>query len=192
MAVVQNGVESRWGWLNSDADVSVGDLLRAFPSIVRGRYLAISSWDSGAFRVEEVLRQPGWHAKHEVAYSPLIAHDNDHNVGLPNEEWPTFCELYASLEPLDLGMPPQNEFEQFDPNRGHYIEFVNFLAFDLTERDGYLASLFWKQMDWIQPESYLAESNDWIAIAHIDREVLSRVREWLEMAPSRIEGESAD
>jgi hypothetical protein len=93
---------------------------------------------------------------------------------LPREGWD---EWYIFDDPTDLGTSHLGE-NIFEAPRGlgHVSDFVNY-CFTLHEPDDRgLAPLFWQQMEWIHPESYMAE-NDFLNFATINKAFFDKVHQ---------------
>lgn len=159
--------------------------MRAHPSLLPHRYIALTSRDSGIFDLDEQYTNAGWVERGGIVSSPLLLPGVVNPILDWNEEWPTFCELYISRSPLDLGAPRSVSLQEFDPAKGKFLNFVNYFAFDLGNHDSFLNPLFWQQMAKVQPECYLAENNDLITFVHEDRHVFQEATEWLSGKPPR-------
>jgi hypothetical protein len=64
------GMHADYHWMDSEA--TLGCLLEVCPGIVIGRYLAITSYDSGALKVSDKDTADGWVSDGKVAYSPCV------------------------------------------------------------------------------------------------------------------------
>jgi hypothetical protein len=121
------------------------ELVSAIPQLVIGKFVIITSFDSGPFvpSAEETGR--GWAMKSGLAYSPQIKTPDD----LPHDQYDEWY-IYLGKRELD---PPE--------------VFINFSGFQLRyyAADVGLHGLlerFWLQMEKLQPESYLAEGGSLI------------------------------
>ena len=167
------GSHGDYKWLASKFELN--DILRLCPVVVLGKYLAITSIDSGQLSptAEEMLI--GWESRQGIAYSPLVQSIET----LPRAGWD---EWYVFGHPVDLGVS-RRETNIFDPpvQRGEVADFVNY-AFALypPERNS-LADLFWQQLDWIQPESYIAD-NDYLTFVSRDESLFAAVSDALSRA----------
>ncbi len=118
------------------------DLVSAVPNIVRGKHVVITSFDSGRFLPSKEMIDKGWSVKLGLAYSPRI----QHRVDLP---FHPFDEWYVFPTLTRIGYPEV---------------FVNYSGFRLRygetaiERQAMLER-FWRQLEVLQPESYLAEGD---------------------------------
>jgi hypothetical protein len=67
---IRTGWHADYQWMTSE-NHCIGDIVQLRPSLITGRYLAITSTDSGdpKWRAEKL---PGWNGKGGMAYSPLL------------------------------------------------------------------------------------------------------------------------
>jgi hypothetical protein len=149
--MINFGSHGRYEWLVADEDL---DLLQLCPEIVLGKYLAITSNDSGVFLPKANEETAGWHSRREIAYSPkILSVESLPRSSEAYDEWYVFCN------PVDLGSSHlrENVFE-VPQEPGHVSVFVNYGSFALDRLEGRdLARLFWTQMEWVRPESYIAD-----------------------------------
>jgi len=112
----------------------------------------------------------GWHSHEKIAYSPKIQHAEE----LPREGWD---EWYIFNNPTELGTShlQENIFE-VPRGRGHLSVFVNYcFALHQPEMES-IASLFWQQMDWVRPESYVAD-NDYLNFVSMNKALFASVHD---------------
>jgi hypothetical protein len=164
------GSHGKYKWLASRYELD--DILRLCPAVVLGKYLAITSIDSSRLSptAEEVLA--GWENRQGIAYSPLVQSVEK----LPRAGWD---EWYVFRQPTDLGVSRLGS-NIFDPplQRGDVGDFVNYgLTLHLPERMGAIDP-FWQQVDWIRPESYIAD-NDYLTFVSRDESLFAAVCEAL-------------
>ena len=138
----------------------MGTLLRLCPDVLIGRHLAITSLDSSALAPTDKQRTAGWDVRGGIGYSPLIDSVDDLPFQIHGSEAPGFDEWYVFEAPNDLrAVIIGNPFvEQLKP--GRLMVFVNYPDFVLHDPDPArqsLAEMFWDQINWIQPESYIAD-----------------------------------
>lgn len=144
------GSQGPYEWLVTDDDF---DLLQLCPEVVRGKYIAISSIDSGEFVPTDKDTANGWQSRGRIAYSPKILDAED----VPHDGWD---EWYIFDNPTDLGIShlAENIFE-VPQQLGHLSVFVNYgFALHPPERSEGLIDLFWQQLARIGPQSYVADS----------------------------------
>lgn len=68
---------------------------------------------------------------------------------------------------------------------GNVFQF-NFVAFRFSDPQmNVISDLFWRQMDWVQPESYLADGANCLVFATRNSQVYGAVREALGKRPSQ-------
>lgn len=91
--MLEVGAQGDYQWLTTDKQF---DLLRLCPEIVLGKYVAITSFDSGPLVPNDKEIAAGWHSRGDVAYSPRI--QSAHEV--PRDGWD---EWYIFESPADLG-----------------------------------------------------------------------------------------
>jgi hypothetical protein len=126
-----------------------------------GKYVAVTSLDSGAMALTDEEKRAGWQSRNEIAYSPQIKAAQDCRT----ERWPGegggFNEWYVFDSPSDLGELWHGNVFEAPIAPGQVSTFVNFgRSFALHDPEvARLVGLFWKQLDWIQPESYIADAD---------------------------------
>src|SRR5579859_681875 len=93
-ASARTGSHGRYRWLTTGAEMEL--FLRRAPEIVLGRYIAVTSIDSGVMVLTQEQVHRGWKSEEDVAYSPLIrAADEIPFAG--------FDEWYIFEKPTSLG-----------------------------------------------------------------------------------------
>jgi len=169
--LLQTGSTNGYQWLvSTDRHL---DVLECCPDVVLGKYVAITSFDSGPLGLTEEQRSAGWVSQGEIAYSPKI---QDANV-VPQAY---FSELYIFGAPTNLGVladPNRNIFESEMQQRQVHA-FVNFDFGFHDPEYATLARMFWQQLGWIKAESYLAE-NDYLIFVTANPRVFAKVYEAL-------------
>jgi len=172
---INAGSHGIYEWL-STAKHDLDSLLQLCPEVVLGKHLAVTSLDSSPRLLNDAERSAGWETRHGIAYSPRLK-----LVDIPPRGWcGGYDEWYVFRTSVDLGqMTPsgQNVFEaRLEP--GKVQAFVNFnLGLHRNEQKD-LAELFWEQMDWIHPESYLADS-EYLTFVTLDKSLFAAVRDAL-------------
>jgi hypothetical protein len=146
------GSHGIYEWLVTDQQF---DLLQTCPEVVLGKYIAITSIDSGQLVPTAEEMAAGWKARGEIAYSPKVQNIYD----VRRDGWD---EWYIFDNPIDFGKSHRQDNIFVVPQEaGHVSVFVNYcFALHQPEQKN-LASLFWEQMDRIRPESYVAD-NDYL------------------------------
>lgn len=161
------GSQDSYQWLVTDENV---DLLELCPEIVLGKYVAVTSIDSGQLVPTDKETAAGWQTRAKIAYSARIENVED----LPREGWD---EWYIFTTPTDLGTShlAENIFE-VPQEQGHLSVLVNHgFALHPPER-AKLADLFWPQMARIHPESYVAD-NDFLTFVTMNEALFARVHD---------------
>jgi hypothetical protein len=163
----RSGSQGPYEWLVTDQDF---DLLQICPEVVLGKYVAITSIDSGPFVPTDKEMAAGWESRGGIAYS----HEVDSIQNVPRDGWD---EWYIFSSPTDLGTSHlgENPFE-VPQEHGHVSVLVNYcFALDRPEMKD-LATLFWQQMEWIRPESYMAD-NDYLTFVSMNKILFASVRD---------------
>src|SRR5579872_356686 len=161
------GSQGVYEWLVTDEQF---DLLQLCPEIVLGKYVAVTSIDSGQLMPTDKETAAGWHSREKIAYSPKSQHAEE----LPREGWD---EWYIFNNPTELGTShlQENIFE-VPRGRGHLCVFVNYcFALHQPEMES-IAALFWQQMDWARPESYVAD-NDYLNFVSMNKALFASVHD---------------
>ena len=169
--LLQTGSEKGYQWLvSTDRQL---DVLECCPEVVLGKYVAITSFDSGPLGLTLAQRSAGWISQGGIAYSPKIQ-----NVS--NVPQAYFSELYVFGARTNLGALADSNKNVFDSGmeQGQVLAFVNY---DFGFHDpGYshLSQMFWQQLGWMKAESYLAE-NDYLILVTSNPKVFAPVYEAL-------------
>lgn len=161
------GSQGDYEWLVTDEKF---DLLQLCPEVVLGKYVAVTSIDSSEFVPTEKETAAGWQSHGKIAYSPKIRRADD----LPREAWD---EWYIFSDPADLGKSylQENVF-QVPQGKGHLSVFVNYcFALHQPEMNS-LVTLFWQQMEWVRPESYMAD-NDYLNFVSMNKALFASVHD---------------
>jgi hypothetical protein len=161
------GTQGLYKWLVTDQEF---DLLQICPEVVLGKYVAITSIDSGPLVPTDEETAAGWETRGKIAYSRKIQNIK----GLPRAGWD---EWYIFDESTDLGTShlAENVFE-VPQERGHLSVFVNYcFALHRPEMKD-LTALFWQQMARVRPESYIADS-DYLNFVSMNVTLFASVRD---------------
>lgn len=146
---IETGSRGGYFWLTS-GDHELNDLLMCCPQIVVGKYLAVTSFDSGSLALNEDEVAAGWESRGGIAYSPKIE-SIEH---LPHD---IFDEWYLFGSPRNLGNLFQGNVFETSIQADQVAAFVNFGGFSLHSPEmKALADWFWLQLELIQPESFIA------------------------------------
>jgi hypothetical protein len=87
------GSHGSYEWLVTDEDF---DLLQLCPEIVLGKYVAVTSIDSGQLLPTDKETAEGWQSWAKIAYSPKIENAQD----VPHDGYDEWCIFNT---PTDLG-----------------------------------------------------------------------------------------
>jgi hypothetical protein len=161
------GSQGPYEWLVTDRQF---DLLQVCPEVVLGKYVALTSIDSGPLVLSDNEKAAGWQSRGKIAYSPSVLKVED----LPRMGWD---EWYIFDKPTDLGTSHHDEnIFEVPQTEGNVSVFVNY-CFVLNDPEmRALISLFWQQMKWIRPESFVADS-EYLTFVSANESVFARVRE---------------
>ena len=161
------GSEGLYEWLVSDRQF---DFLQLCTEVVLGKYVAVTSIDSGSLVPTEKERAAGWQSRGEIAYSPQVQSVEE----IPSAGWD---EWYIFDKPVDLGTSHLGEhIFEVPQEQGHLSVWVNYgFALHPAERSN-LATLFWSQIVRIHPESYVAD-NDYLTFVSGNKTLFASVRE---------------
>jgi hypothetical protein len=144
--------------------------LQVCPEVVLGKYIAITSIDSGPLVPTEKEKAAGWESRGQIAYSPKV----EKAESVPRAGWD---EWYIFGSPTDLGTSHlgENVFE-VPQVQGHISVLVNYCFALHRPETKHLATLFWEQIEWIRPESYIADS-DYLNFVSMNKTIFASVRD---------------
>lgn len=128
------GKRGKYLWVEWRSDF-LGDLLSTFPQLVLGKHLVNTSFDSGSLTLAPEEIEQGWRKHNELALSPPIA-----DVSLIPKDH--YDEWYVFASPTT--------FEDYEV-------FVNHGSFSLHDFLVEIQERFWRQLERLAPESFLAE-----------------------------------
>lgn len=150
---IATGSHGDYDWLSTDR-FELENLLQKCPQIFIGKFVAVTSWDSGFLSLTTDQERAGWQSKNGITHSPRIESIKELSCG-------GFDEWYLSTSPLNLGEPWRDNVFKAPDRPGNLCVLVNFGDFGLHNSGPLqaLTTIFWRQMDWIQPESYVADGN---------------------------------
>ena len=167
------GSHGVYEWLVTDHKLD--DFLRLCPAVVLGKYAAVTSWDSGSLSLNDVEKSAGWESRKGIAYSPRIQ-----SVGaLPMRGG--YDEWYLFGSRVDLGELGQGNVFEAPLSPGQVWAFVNYadgFALHNPSMQG-LVALFWRQLEWILPESFISDSDAFLTFVSVDRTLFAAVRQAL-------------
>jgi hypothetical protein len=163
------GSHDGYRWLTTGQH-DLHTLLERRPQVVAGKYLAVTSQDSGPLTLTEEEKLAGWQSRNEIAYIPQVQSP----LAIRHGECGGFDEWYVFDSPRDLGKIWRDNVFEAPITPGELSVFVNFGGFELhnPENKG-LTSIFWRQLDWIQPESYIADGYDFLTFVSRNGELFA-------------------
>jgi hypothetical protein len=165
------GTHGTHEWLVADS--CLVDLLELCPQTVLGKYIAITSIDSGSYFPNVEENAAGWKNHGGIAYSPQISTVDE----VPAEGWD---EWWIFKQPTDIGILAPRDRNPFEGIYEREINaFVNSnvdLRRDCTDL---LIELFWKQFDWIRPLTYISESGTHLTFISADKNLFEEVHQAL-------------
>jgi len=175
----RSGTYGNYRWIEWNAQF-LYDLIAAFPEIVRGQYVVITSFDSGPFRPTEEEVRAGWRLLGDYAHSPKI---DDDITTLPHDqydEWYIFTQS-THLNTVEVFIN-YAVFSLQDPGTA-YTEHPSSMVHGIPVNDWIIArrkeqERFWTQLHAIAPETYLAEG-DFLLLVTRNTSLYDRVRQWV-------------
>ncbi|HEY3703651.1 MAG TPA: hypothetical protein VGL22_01230 [Terracidiphilus sp.] len=166
------GAHGEYQWIVAEA--SLHEVLKEVPEAVLGRHIAVTSADSGPLALAERDTARGWSSRGGIAYSPMVERAED----LPCQS--CFHEWYVFREPRDLGIlvDPKVSLWVSEIARGRVHVFVNYsFGFSLHSSEcAAVTEIFWEQMEWIRPESYIADGDQLTVVTRNERLIAGVVR----------------
>ena len=151
-------------------------LAGALPEIVVGKYVAITSFDSGPLRLSSEQLAKGWTSVADVAYSPQVQDPKDIPADQYDEWW--IFDAPAKMESSRM----------FINNTGFRLstpkDTVDDPTWDLAAQQHWAGvqrgwqDELWKLVRENEPTSYLASNGQLIFITR-DTDLAARVEEWL-------------
>lgn len=171
------GSHGAYRWLTTGQH-DLDTLLQRFPHAVLGKYVAVTSLDSGPMALTDAEKRDGWRSRNEIAYSPQIQSAENIRTERSPGGCAGFNEWYIFDSPFDLGELWQGNVFEAPITPGQVCTFVNFgPAFALHNPEmANLVGIFWKQLDWIQPESYIADTDALLTLVSRNEDIFVAVR----------------
>ena len=172
--MVFTGSHGRYQWLVDDRDGTgcgngIGHLIRLCPETLLGRYLVVTSIDSGPLQPNAEETSAGWCVDDRLAYSPRL----ESLSLLPYEgydEWYLFtspaklssCDVFINFGGFTL-RSPEESLAELDPT----WDCAGAKA--LADEQGLQQSRFWTQLESFGAESYIADGDNFVfATANAD------------------------
>ncbi len=131
--------------------------------------MVVTAIDSGTPWLTERQKAAGWAERRGIVYSPRLSSVDDVFYQRDGRDTPGHDEWYFFQTPQDLGAGQKgNPFEEDSaPRPGRTMKFVGWPSATLHDLDKQVGEMFWEQMSWIQPESYIADS--WNCLTFVTR-----------------------
>jgi hypothetical protein len=170
------GSHGAYQWITTGLH-DLDTLLLACPNVFLGKYLAVTSFDSGALSLSDQEMSVGWRSHGGIAYSPRVQSVEK----LPHGDCGGFDEWYVFQNLVDLGQVARGNLFQTPLTSGQLHIFVNFGAFGVHDLTSYLTDRFWAQLGWVNPESYVADG-DYLNFVSRDKHLFDAVHQALSTA----------
>jgi hypothetical protein len=190
--MIFTGTHGQYRWLTS-AEQYMGDMVRLCPDVLLGRYVTVTSIDSGSPWLTDAQRTGGWSLRSGMAYSPRLTrveellYQRDGNDSPGDDEWYLFRAAPTHLGEILAGNPFEKGNE---PRPGRLLVFVNWAAFVLHDSGPTAQSItqmFWEQMGWVQPDVYISDGRDNLTFVCNDEALFRSVHERLNDAENKTE-----
>ena len=150
-SMLQIGKNGRYDWVVTGH--SLEKILQVCPELVVGKYVAVTSFDSGPLGLNPEDIIAGWKSRNDIAYSPQLSAFGC----IPRDQYESGMSSIAR-QILEAWFQDRNVFESARKQTSfNFVNFVGFAFHDPNADD--LTDLFWRQLDWIRPESYVADGN---------------------------------
>jgi hypothetical protein len=181
---LRTGAHGEYFWLTSSFDHYSGTLVKQCPEIFIGRFMVVTAIDSGIPRLRGGQEAAGWEMRGGIAYSPRLRSVDDVFYQRDGHDVPGFDEWYFFQELPNLGkLQEGNPFEQATaPRSGRpkvYVGMPSATVSDNRSDFEFIRRMFWDQIGWIQPESYVADSGDFLTFVTRNQDLFELVLERL-------------
>ena len=138
-------------------------LIESCPQALASKYVAVTSLDSGPKFLTDEEQNLGWNSRNDIAYSPQITLLEDgHLKGVWAGQCGGYDEWYVFESPHDLGTLCNGNVFESDLPAGKIWTFVNYSDGFALHNPDTLTDLFWKQLERIQPESFIADGGSFM------------------------------
>jgi hypothetical protein len=192
---IKTGSHPPFRWLTSTAQY-MENIVHLCPEMLVERHLVVTSIDSGDPWLTEKQKAAGWELRSGLVYSPRLATTDDlffqrDGLGYPGfDEWYLFDAVAADLGEAIKGNP----FEQaHTPRPGRLMVFVGYPSLalhDPPESKNVIVEMFWRQLEWVKPESFIADGRDCLTFVTRNTGLFDTVHEHLKAHISQAERES--
>jgi hypothetical protein len=174
------GTHGEYFWLTSSYDHYSGTLAKLCPEIFIERFMVVTAIDSGTPSLKDGQKAAGWEERRGIVYSAVLSSVDDVFYQRDGYDTAGFDEWYFFETPPDLGeLQTGNPFEEATaPRPGRPKVFVGMPSATVHGTDPrceIVRQMFWDQIDWIQPESYVADSSECLTFVTSNRELFELV-----------------
>jgi len=133
--------------------MGIGHLIEQCPQALLGRFVVVTSFDSGPLTLNESERAMGWSMNNELAYTTRVS-------SVETLPYDNFDEWYVFKDPVQLAncevFVTGGGFTFEDPPPADPTWDIS-LAQENAERLTGVQTRFWDQLNSFNPESYIAE-----------------------------------
>lgn len=140
---MNTGLYNKYFWFQTfDSDLTIYRFLKDYKQHLFGRYVCVTSFDSGRLQLSDEEKQNSWTEINGVATSPAIKKE----TYLPTagfDEWYVFAKRPLTITLKDV--------------------YVNYSNFNLDETSD-LQKRFWQDIEQNQPDIYIAEGDNLIIV----------------------------
>ena len=155
------GKQGKYYWLEQ-VNLLFDDVLKVCPDFVEGKYLVLTSLDSGPLKLTDEEFKRGWLQHGELAINPLVESVAD----IPYDEYDEWYNFSQA--------PLLEEFKVFVNDSLFSLRDPEFLIIeaeptwdlvgrrDQAERVKDLQELFWLQLELKEPETYISAGDTFI------------------------------
>ncbi len=176
---MQSGVNGSYEWL--EVDLGLRAFLRLCPEVVVEKHAAITSFDSGFYFPSDSDLAKGWKNAGNIAYSPCLGSANELPRDCCGPDSGGYDEWYVFEAQRQLGELCRENVFTTAAASGTVFAFVNFVGFQLSEPEMQpVTDLFGKQMEWMQPESYIGDGRSCLVFASRNKPMFATVCQALE------------
>jgi hypothetical protein len=171
------GRNGAFHWLSSDCH-NFSHLFELYPELFLGRYIAVTSNDSGIPDLTPARQELGWRFDSGVLYSPCLT-TPDLLTTIPHQlegpDGPSFDEYYLLEEPMPLGATSRKlPLLLSEPEQSNLLTvFVN-MYFELELNPPHeLEPYLWAQLSRIRPFAYLSDGSTCITFVSESEAIVS-------------------
>ena len=160
LSYMNTGNRGNYYWLESNT-FGLQKLLKLCPAVIEDKYLIVAAYDGSPLPLSKQDLIIGWERKDQLAFSPRVKSADSIPCG-EHDEWYVFpSKTYVNVQEIfvnDLGFALSDPSQRLDPTwdkRMHQEEW---------DIQSHKQSNFWRQMELLQPETYLAEGDKLIFV----------------------------